>query len=98
MINAYYVEVREKNGEKIVREVEVHGRKTRKHVRVYRGKKLVSEVNKPLNPTEKKNVQAHMFTPSLFTSLNRKTIRNMNRKTIRSINKKTIRNMNSQAA
>lgn len=79
MINAHYIEVREQNGEKIVREVKVRGNKTRKNVRVYRGKKLVSSVNKPLNPTEKKNIQAHMFTPSLFTKMNRKTIRNLNR-------------------
>jgi hypothetical protein len=84
MIRAHYVERRTqilpgKKPETVVREVNVTGKKTRKHVRVYRGNKLVSNVNKPLTAVEKKNIQQHVFTPSLFTALNVKTLRKLNR-------------------
>ena len=73
MIVAHYVERRTqklpgKKSETVVREVRVKGKKTRKQVRVYRGEKLVSSVEKPLSQAEEKNIQ----------NLNKKTLRNLN--------------------
>jgi len=84
MIRAHYVERRTQilPGQKpvtVMREVNVSGKKTRKHVRVYRGNKLVSDIHTPLTVVEKKNIQQHVFTPSLFTVLNVKTLRKLNR-------------------
>ena len=84
MIHAHYYEKRVcvkpgQTPETLVREVNLDGKKTHKRVRVYRGNKLMSTVEKPLSAAEKKNIQAHMFTPNLFTLLNRRTVTNMNR-------------------
>ncbi len=82
MITARYMEIRSRKlpgqpTETIVRTVDSrngHGRKT---VRVLRNGKTVSAVTEPLTPIERSNIQIRKFTPNLYVSPERKTLRKL---------------------
>lgn len=87
MIQAHYVEIRSRRGPgeseptTIIREVHSqngHGRKT---VRVLHGNRVVSDVSEPLRPSEKTNIQNRTFSPGLYKSAEKKTMKKMAKKT-----------------
>jgi hypothetical protein len=88
MITAHYAEIRMqklpgKPAETIIREVHSKNGRGRKTVRILRGNRVISNVTETLTPTERSNIQIRRFTPNLYASPERKTLKRL-RKTKRS--------------
>jgi hypothetical protein len=98
MITAHYTEIRSRKlpgqpTETIIREVQSIDGRGRKTVRVLRGNRTVSAVSEPLTPTENTNIQVRRFTPNLYASSNRKTLKHMKTKRLtKKAHSKTRRN------
>jgi hypothetical protein len=93
MITARYMEIRSRKlpgqpTETIIRTVNStngHGRKT---VRVLRGNRTVSSITEPLTSTESTNIQVRRFTPNLYVSPERKTIKQLTSKKTKRLTRK----------
>ena len=82
MITARYMEIRSRKlpgqpTETIIRTVNSTNGRGRKTVRVLRGNRTVSAVSEPLTHTENANIQVRRFTPNLYVSPDRKTLKQM---------------------
>lgn len=88
---ARYMEIRSRKlpgqpTETIIRTVNSTNGRGRKTVRVLRGDRTVSAVSEPLTHTENDNIQVRRFTPNLYVSPERKTLKQLKKTT-----KKTTR-------
>lgn len=82
MITARYMEIRSRKlpgqpTETIIRTVDSTNGRGRKTVHVLRGNRTVSAVSEALTPTENTNIQVRRFTPNLYVSPERKTLKQM---------------------
>jgi len=83
MIQVYTVEKRTmkvpgKAPVTIIRQTEVKNGKGRKTVRVLRGKRVISNVSKKLNLTEKKKVTKREYVMGLYKPMEHQTLQNLN--------------------
>jgi hypothetical protein len=87
MTQAHYIEIRSRRdpGEAepttIIREVHSQNGKGRKTVRILRGPRVLSDVSEPLRPSENSNIQSRTFSPGLYKSSEKKTLKKMSKKT-----------------
>lgn len=82
MIHAHYLELRSRRlpgspPETIIREVRSTNGRGTKSIRVLRGNRVVSSVTEPLSPTEKTNIQRRRYTPGLYKSAERRTVKHL---------------------
>jgi hypothetical protein len=82
MIRAHYIEIRSRRlpgapVETIIREVRATNGRGTKSIRVLRGNRTISSVTEPLSPTEKTNIQRRRYTPGLYSSAERRTVRRL---------------------
>jgi len=85
MIHAHYLELRSRRllgspPETIIREVRSTNGRGTKSIRVLRGNRLISSVTEPLSPTEKTNIQRRRYTPGLYKSAERRTVKRLTSK------------------
>lgn len=93
MITARYMEIRSRKlpgqpTETIIRTVNSTNGRGRKTVRVLRGNRTVSSVTEPLTSTESTNIQVRRFTPNLYVSPERKTIKQLTSKKTKRLTRK----------
>jgi hypothetical protein len=62
----------------IIRQTEVKNGKGRKTVRVLRGKRVISNVSKKLNLTEKKKITKREYVMGLYKPMENQTLQNLN--------------------
>ncbi len=83
MIQVYTVEKRTmkmpgKAPVTIIRETQLRNDKGRKSVRILRGSRVVSNVSKKLNFTEKKRIAKRQYVMGLYKPMEHQTLQNLN--------------------